>query len=312
MPTETETRAEEERVWREEAARKEKAKLQAAGLGKSAAGKMPDAIFHIEVDKISPNPHQPRRNFNETGIKELAASIREFGILQPLVVTKLEREVPTGTEVSYELISGERRLLAAKLLGLERVPAIVRSVDADRERLEMAIIENIQREDLNPMEMARAMARLQDEFRLTQREIAARLGKSREAVANTVRLLDLPQNVQRAVEEGKISESHGRLLLTVEDPATQEKLFQDLLRQGMTTRELKNRVRVSSPREKKERSPLSPELRDFQEKLSSTLGAPVEINAHGETGKITISFYSEEELKNILGRLSKGENQSSW
>lgn len=311
MPTEAETRAEgERRAWQEEAARRGKTKTQAAGPGKFAAGKMPDAIFHIEVDKISPNPHQPRRNFDETAIRELAASIREFGILQPLVVTKEEREVPTGTEVSYELISGERRLMAAKYLGLTTVPAIVRSVDADRERLEMAIIENIQRENLNPMEMARAMSRLTDEFRLTQREIATRLGKSREAVANTMRLLDLPQDIQQAVESGKISESHGRLLLTVEDPAMQEKLFQDLLRQGMTTRELKNRVRVSAPREKRERSPLAPELRDFQEKLSSALGAPVEINAHGESGKITISFYSEEELRNILDRLGK-EGQSS-
>jgi ParB/RepB/Spo0J family partition protein len=151
-----------------------------------------EAVFHIEVEKIKPNPQQPRRDFNQDAIKELAASIREFGILQPLVVTKVVKEVPTGTDVEYYLIAGERRLRAAKYLGLERVPAVIKNVDLEKERLELAIIENLQRENLNPVEMGRAFARLQDEFRLTQREIAARLGKSREAVANTMRLLDLP------------------------------------------------------------------------------------------------------------------------
>ncbi len=278
-----------------------------------SAPKQYEAIFHIEVDKIKPNPQQPRRLFDEAGLNELAASIREFGILQPLVVTKVEREVPTGTEVEYYLIAGERRLLAAKKLGWERVPAIIRVADLDRERLELAVIENIQREDLNPVETARAFARLQDEFRLTQREIASRLGKSREVVANTMRLLDLPPFIQAAIEKNQISESHGRLLLTIDDPGLQERLFNDLVNNQMTTRELRNRVRGTRPQveEKIAEPELSPELKMLQEKLSTELGAPVKIQQHGNPpavgGKITISFYSEEELKNIMERLGGGE-----
>lgn len=270
----------------------------------------PEAIFHIEVEKIAPNPHQPRRNFNEEGINELAASIREFGMLQPLIVTKIEREVPTGTEVEYQLIAGERRLLAAKKLGLERVPAIVKNVDLERERLEMAVIENIQRENLNPIETARAFAKLQDEFRLTQREIASRLGKSREVIANSLRLLDLPPYIQEAIAANQITESHGRLLLTVADPGVQQKLFEDLVANRLTTRELKNRVRPirQSPEEESEKSQeLSPELKMLQERLSAELGAPVTIRQHGDPpasgGKITITFYSPEELKHIVSRL---------
>lgn len=266
------------------------------------------AIFQIEVEKIKPNQFQPRRHFDEIAIRELAASIRDFGFLQPLVVSKIQKEMPEGIHVEYELIAGERRLLAAKLLGLERVPAIVREVDVDRERLEMAIIENLQRENLNPIEMARAFARLQDEFRLTQREIAARLGKSREVVANAVRLLDLAPAIQQALEKNLISETHGRLLLAVADPAAQDRLFRDLLEKRLTTRELKERVQQKSEkRDEGAREALSPEVQSFQEKLSSRLGAPVKILQSGETGKITISFYSKEELQNLIGRLAEEE-----
>lgn len=268
-----------------------------------------EAVFHIEVDKIKPNPQQPRRDFNEEAIKELAASIREFGILQPLVVTKVEKEVPTGTEVEYYLIAGERRLMAAKYAGLERVPAVVRMVDADRERLELAIIENLQRENLNPVEMGRAFARLQDEFRMTQREIAARMGKSREAIANTMRLLDLPPFIRDAVEAGRISESHGRLLLSITDPIAQERLFNDLVNQRMTTRELKNRVdgvRRTKPADSG--ALVEPELKMIQERLSSEFGTPVKISGGEDGGKITISFYSKEELQHILEKLQRGED----
>ena len=274
-----------------------------------------ESIFHLEVEKIKPNPLQPRRDFNEEGLRELANSIREFGILQPLIVTKIEKEVPTGTDVEYQLIAGERRLMAAKLLGLERVPAIIKKIDIEKERLEIAIIENIQREDLNPLETARAFSRLQDEFRLTQREIATRLGKSREAVANTMRLLDLPSYIQDAVSKGEISESHGRLLLAVSDKGVQEKLFRDLVDRHLTTRELKYRVQGAKPGGERAPAsrgvavgtPLSPELLALQEQLSSELGAPVKIEQHGESGKITIAFYSGEELKGIVERLGKRE-----
>lgn len=266
------------------------------------------AIFHIEVEKIRPNPYQPRREFDEENIRELASSIRDFGFIQPLVVSKIQQETPYGIDVYYELIAGERRLMAAKVLGLDRVPAIIREVDENRERLEMAIIENLQRENLNPIEMGRAFARLQDEFRLTQREIASRLGKSREVVANTMRLLDLPPAIQDALQKRLINETTGRFLLSVTDPAIQARLFDDLLHQRLTTRELKDRLK-----ERKENTApkefVSPELSSLQEKLSARLGAPVKISQSGDPqaggGKITISFYSKEELQSLIERLAE-------
>jgi ParB family chromosome partitioning protein len=269
-----------------------------------------EAVFHIEVSKIKPNPHQPRREFNEESINELAESIRQFGIIQPLVVRKIEKEVPTGTEVEYQIIAGERRWLAAKKLGLETVPAIIRKVDIEQEGLELAIIENIQRENLNPIETARAFARLQDEFRLTQREIATRLGKSREAVANALRLLDLPQEIQDAIATGKISESHGRLLLTIDDPAIQKQLFEDLLKSNLTTRELKYKINISKIKTHSHTSnqslkiSIDPEIKILEEKLKLTFGTPVKISREGKNGKIIIEFYSDEELKNIISRLT--------
>ncbi|MCR4328127.1 MAG: ParB/RepB/Spo0J family partition protein [Patescibacteria group bacterium] len=267
------------------------------------------AVFQIEVEKIAPNPHQPRKEFDDASLRELAQSIREFGILQPLIVTKIEHDTPTGVAVSYELIAGERRLMASKLLGLPRVPAIVRTGDTDRDRLEMAVIENIQRENLNPVETARAFARLQDEFRMTQREIASRLGKSREVVANTLRLLDSPTYIQDAVSKGTISESHARLLLAVTDPDAQEKLFQDLVDRHLTTRELRMRISARKPIVPQSAAPsMSPELLALEEKISAELGTPVKIAQTDAGGRITIMFYSPEELRGILNRLGTKED----
>jgi ParB family chromosome partitioning protein len=266
------------------------------------------SVFHIETDKISPNPNQPRRHFDETALKDLAYSIREFGVLQPLVVTKKGRETPNGIEVEYELIAGERRLLAAKLLGLKTVPAIIRNVSLEREKLELAVIENIQRENLNAIETARAFERLRDEFKMTQREIAAKLGKSREVVANTVRLLDLPGYAQEALEKGQLSESNARFLLSVDDQEARKKLFDDIIQHGLTTRDVKDRVATfgrKRGRPRKDANIVSPELRAIQDELSSELGAPVEIEKKTEGGKITITFYSEEELENILRKIGK-------
>ena len=266
------------------------------------------SIFHIEVDKISSNPSQPRREFNQEAIRDLAASIREFGLLQPLVVTKIEKETPNGITVEYQLIAGERRLLASKYLGLRVVPAIIRNVSLEREKLELAVIENIQRENLNPIETARAFQRLQEEFKLTQREIASKLGKSRETVANSVRLLDLPPYIQEALQKGDITESHGRLLLAIDDPGVQRRLFDDISLYKLTTRDVKERV------EKLRREPgagtaaengevLPPEIRAMKDSLSQSLGAPIEIKKGVNTGRISITFYSQEELENILRRL---------
>lgn len=271
-------------------------------------------VFLIETDKISPNPHQPRRDFDETALRELASSIREFGILQPLIVTKLEKETEMGTDVEYQLIAGERRWRAASLLGLERVPAIIRNTNLERDRLELAIIENVQREDLNPIESARAYAKLQDQFSLTQREIATRLGKSREAIANTIRLLNLPTPIQEAVSKNKISESQGRLLLSVNDPIQQQTLFDDLLKNNLSVRELRSRIAKTTKPASTETMPpapsTTPENLYLQKQLEELLGAKVKVEKTGEAGKITIAFYSAEELQALIQKLTPTENET--
>ncbi|PIR89178.1 MAG: hypothetical protein COU07_02420 [Candidatus Harrisonbacteria bacterium CG10_big_fil_rev_8_21_14_0_10_40_38] len=276
-----------------------------------------DHIFLIEVANIRPNPQQPRRDFDEDSLRELASSIREFGILQPLTVSKIEQETEVGTQVLYELIAGERRLRAAKLAGLERVPAIIRNVALDKERLELAIIENIQRVDLNPVEAARAYARLQDQFGLTQREIAARVGKSRETIANTIRLLGLTAQMQDSLAKGDISESQARLLLSVADIATQQALFEDLLLRGLSVRELKARIQkvrpVTTDAEESVRSAslIDPETVMVQRELEEFLGARVKVEKMGATGKITINFYSPEELEGIIQKLLEKSSAES-
>ncbi|MDD5098796.1 MAG: ParB/RepB/Spo0J family partition protein [Candidatus Colwellbacteria bacterium] len=264
------------------------------------------AVFQIEVDKIFPNPHQPRRYFDEGALNELANSIREFGIIQPLVVTKIVRETADGTDVSYQLIAGERRLIAAKKIGLRTVPVIVKQLSMDRERLELAIIENIQRENLNPLEAARSYARLQDEFGLTQREIAIRMGKSRETIANSLRLLNLPSEVQKALEGGQINESHARLLLQVTDQAKQKEMFDSIVNFKPSVRELKARLKESVQKKDSPGTFINPELVSLQSRLEEILGTRVQINDEGEKGRITISYYSPEELNELINKLSGG------
>ena len=268
------------------------------------------AIFHIEVEKIKPNPHQPRRDFDEEGLKELAASIREFGILQPLVVSKIEKETDFGADVEYQLIAGERRLMAAKMLGWERVPAIIRNIEKKSEQLEIAVIENLQRTNLNPVETGRAYAKLQDEFGLTQREIAQRLGKSRETIANTLRLLNLPTEIQEAVSKNQINESQARLLLIIEDPVQQQNLFKEILNNNLSVRELRQRVRKTDKRQTtndQRQISADPEIINFQEQLAELLGAKVKIEKSGKAGKIIITFYSPEEIQGIIEKLSPND-----
>src|SRR6266481_2433252 len=188
-----------------------------------------DAIFLIEIDKIHPNPYQPRREFDEAALQSLADSIRQYGILQALVVTRVEVEKPDGLATEYELIAGERRLRAAKLAGLKQVPAQVRSGgESDLMKLELAIIENIQREDLNAVDRAKAFDRLAKEFGFKHVEIGKKVGKSREYVSNTLRLLMLPEHILQALSEGKITEGHARpLMMLVDKPEEQETLFKE-------------------------------------------------------------------------------------
>ena len=254
-------------------------------------------IFQLEIEKIKFNPYQPRKEFNEAAIKELASSIREYGILEPLIVSKIEVDLENGRDVYYELIAGHRRLLAAKLAGLERVPAIIKDVNQKQGKLELAIIENVQRENLNPIELARAYSRLSEEFSLTQREIASRLGKSREAIANTMRLLSLPPYIQEEIIKGNLSESHARLLMMVDDPAAQEMLFKEIIKNNLPVSELKKKVNLRQNKRQKEKNA---ELIMAERELSKRLQAPVSVELTSNGGKITIHFYSVEELNKIL------------
>ena len=272
--------------------------------------KKSEAVFQIEVEKIVPNPEQPRRHFDEESLRELANSIREFGIIQPLIVSKISEEKENGTEVHYELIAGERRLMAAKMVGLRTVPAIVKHISVGREKLELAIIENIQRADLNPVEEARAYSRLQDEFRMTQREIASRLGKSRETVANAMRLLNLPSEIQTALETGQLNESQARLLLQIDDIAKQKDIFYSILTDKPSVRALRQRIKDSSFPKTEVRS-VDPTLDAIKNRLEEILGTKVDIKTEGDKGKITINFYSSEELSSLIEKIVRqNDNQS--
>lgn len=264
-----------------------------------------DAIFHIEIEKIKSNPLQPRKEFDQESLKELASSIREFGILQPLVVSKIEEDDEFGTKVEYQLIAGERRLMAAKMLGWERVPVIIRKVENKANHLELAIVENLQRQNLNNIETARAYTQLQEEFGLTQREIATRMGKSRETVANTMKLLDLPSEIQNAVAKGQINESQARLLLTITDQNQQQKLFQELIGKNLSVRALKQKIneKTKDPNSKFQTTNIDLEMLGLQEKLTEILGAKVRIEKGQKEGKIIISFYSPEEIQGIIQKL---------
>ncbi len=278
-----------------------------------------EPVFLIEVEKIKPNPFQPRKIFDEGMLGELASSIREFGVLQPIVVTKIEKDTELGTAIEYQLIAGERRLMASKLVGLERIPAVVKKGIQDKERLELAIIENIQRAELNPIETARAYSRLQDNFNLTQREIATRMGKSREVVANSIRLLSLPQNVQDSLSAGSISESQARLLLSISDIPKQQMLFEDIIKNNLSVRDLKNRIKkikdesslfagnVALAEAPMMLHPKDPQMVVMEKELEQFLGTKVEVVKTGDMGRITINFYSPEELSGIIKKLLEHE-----
>ncbi|MFH1758956.1 MAG: ParB/RepB/Spo0J family partition protein [Patescibacteria group bacterium] len=270
------------------------------------------SVYQIEVEKIKRNPLQPRKNFNENALAELAASIGEHGIIQPLIVSKVQKDTDFGTQVEYQLIAGERRLMAAKKIGLERVPAIVRAVAQEKDRLEVAIVENVQRQDLNPIEAARSYARLQEEFGLTQREIAARIGKSRETIGNVLRLLNLPTIIQDAIANDQLSDSQGRLLLSIDDPNQQKHLFEEIINNNISVRELKARIsgirKFNEPRQTDQNSnnlptAADPELEFIKEKLQEALGTKVSLQKNDRGGKITINFFSPEEFKAIVNKL---------
>ncbi len=275
---------------------------------------MNDAIFWIEVDKIHPNPYQPRREFDEARLKDLAESIRMYGVLQPLVVTRKEVvQEGAGMKVEYELISGERRLRASKLAGLSSVPALIRNGEEDAQlKLEMAIIENLQREDLNPVDRARSFERLAKEFKLKQAQIADKIGKSREYVSNSMRILSLPDEMISALEEGKISEGHTRpLLMLVDRPEEQAVLFKEIMMKKLTVREAESLSRrVATEKIRNKGKYLDPAIIEMEKTFTESLGTRVRIEKNKEGGRVTIDFFNAEDLRGLLERLQNKSKET--
>jgi len=276
-------------------------KPPSASAAASSKNKAQD-IVQLPVDKLVPNPGQPRKNFDETELKELADSIKTYGIIQPVIAA----DAGDGT---YIIIAGERRTRAARLAGLETVPVIIRDY-TDQKRLEISLIENIQRTDLNPIEEAAAYKNLMDFSKLSQDELAVRIGKNRSTVANALRLLKLPVEIQKSIEEGKVSSGHARALLSVTDTKARDKLFRDILTGEISVREAEKRSQTLNAskgggKEKtaaggaKKVSVRPPEVDAMEEKFISKLGTKVVIEGDLNIGKIHIEYYSMEDLERI-------------
>lgn len=260
------------------------------------------APLFVDIERVMPGRGQPRRRFDEEALDELAASIRARGILQPLIVTE--------SKGSYELIAGERRLRAAARAGLDRVPVIVKRDVETSELAELALIENVQREDLTPIEQARGYQRLIDEHSYTQEQLAQRIGKSRVSVTNSLRLLKLPTDVCTFVDEGKIAEGHARALLSLPTAAQQIRLAGKIARQGLSVRETEEIVRrVQRVRQAAPRTPAANEvasaMRALEQELGRRLGTRVRIRGGATRGRIEIEYYSQEELDGLSERLGR-------
>lgn len=252
-------------------------------------------LLFIPVDKIKLNPHQPRKSFSERAIKELADSIKTYGILEPLIVTPLANG-------NYELIAGERRLRSSKLIGLSKVPVIIRESD-EQAKLEIALIENIQRKNLNPAEEAHAYLELMENFNLTQEQVAKRVGKKRSSIANTLRILALPQEIIDAIAKEKLSAGHARAIAALNDEQEQLTLFRKIISTKLTVRDTEEYVQSYKRRRLSKNALLDPELIEQQRLLEEKFSTRVKIHKRGGKGKIIIEFYSEEEFSNIMGEI---------
>lgn len=253
-----------------------------------------EKVISIPASKIRSNPKQPRQNFNTQNLEELVKSIREYGIIQPLIVTKIGDD--------YELIAGERRLRAARLLNLRVVPVIVRKA-REQEKLEVALIENIQREDLNPLEKAYAFQKLMDEFNLTQEQIAQKMGISRAAVSNILRLQNLSKEIKKALLNNEITEGHARAILGLKDERAQLKFLRKILNNDLSVREIENGIKKIKVRHGKIKA--DPLVSSKEEALREYLGTKVEIKKRAGQGKIIIHFFSNEEFNEIAKKITK-------
>lgn len=275
------------------------------------AGFHNDAIFWIEVEKIKPNPYQPRKEFDQARLTDLAESIRQYGVLQPLTVTRNEIvKEDGGITVEYELIAGERRHRASQLAGLSTVPVLIRSGQQDaREKLELAIIENLQREDLNPIDRARAFGQLVEEFNFKHTEIAKKVGKSREYVSNSIRLLGLPDDIQDAIVGGRIREGHARPILMLSDrPEQQKTLFKEMLYRKLSVRQAEAIARrIAYDKVRKKEHVVNPEIVEMEGRLAESLGTRVRIEQSEVGGRVVIDFFSPKDLEMILGIMQSGE-----
>jgi ParB family chromosome partitioning protein len=277
---------------------------QALGRGLSALLPGPEEVpretgaREVEIGRLVPNRFQPRREFSEAGLAELAASIREHGVVQPIVVT------PRGEKL--EIVAGERRWRAAAQAGLTRVPVVWREKQSESDLLEVALVENLQREDLNPLEAAEAYARLKDEFRLSHEKIADRVGKDRTTVTNALRILKLPSSVRDRIRSCEISGGHARALASLASPDDQERLADEIVRRGLSVRQTEKRVASIGSADKLRRERRrDPFTRDAEEKLSRRLRARVRILRRRRGGRVEIAFGSEEELIGLYERLSR-------
>lgn len=278
---------------------------QGGALGRGLSSLIPQravpdsAVLEVQLARIKPNPYQPRRHMDDVGLEELAASIREHGVLQPVLVTE--------TLDGYQLIAGERRVRASRLAGLERIPALVRQL-ADRDQLEVALVENVQRADLDPIEEALAYRQLIDEFGLTQEQVSGRVGKARATVANTLRLLEMHPDVQAAIIDGSVTEGHARALAGLA-PEGQAHVLRTVVGQGLSVRqteELVRRLREPKPAPAPTAKPLDPDLERVETQLRERLGTKVSLSRSRTGGRIVIEYYSDEELNRLYEHLIGG------
>lgn len=258
-----------------------------------------ERVLKVNVAEIQSNPHQPRQAFEHAGLEDLINSIKEHGILQPLVVTRL-------VNGRYELIAGERRLRAAKVLGLAEVPVVVREA-SNQQKLELALVENVQRKDLNPIERAVGYQKLSDEFGMTQEQISKKVGQSRSSVANTLRLLSLSEPIRQALREGRLTEGHGKVLLSMPDEKKQLEMAKKILLHNLTVRQVESQVGPSRRSRKSQTG--DPEFSEYERAITEALGTKVVLTGKRGGGKITIEFYSEEELEGIVNKIKGNQKK---